>query len=473
VATPRIVQRPAYSQQTAQDIIEAARRLAQANPSMLRGQRTAQWLLRVTDPQQPLNVLHISGAAVATPPVGYGGLENVVNDLCLELRGLGHTTEVFAPATSTIAGLIPTIERPVLDGGTWADQQLFDLHHDLISRWVRGQFKQGRIGDAQPWDTVIAHLGSLYDPPMGELAAHFQDLLGIVPLVVKHSPLDLDRKWSPEHGEVRVGRADATYAELYWQHLPLVALGDQDRAKALFMFPQAWMVHAITSGLAEGNFIPLRDRRLNAVGTLGRINHDKGQADAIRLAKVAGKHIIVAGNIDNQAYFDNEVHPLVDIDLSESPEEVAALLSGKDSFPLNGMKPLCIYVGPIGGQQKLDFFSGIQAYLLPLHWDEPQGIVFLEAWAAGTPVVAHRRGSVEKLMEPHRGQWGFDPEEGDELAFIRGIQGALTLDRSAIQRWARERFHMRAAAQEYVDLQRFLAALWWLRGGDWFSPLEG
>lgn len=472
MALPLIPPHPVYDPQAAQELIEAVRRMALADPSMRIGPRDVEWLLRVTDPEQPLNILNISGAALSTPPMGYGGAENVIAALVETLTAMGHNTGVFAPGTSTVQGLIPTIERPVFDGGNWEHQQLFDLHHDLISAKAREWNRLLRKGTAQPWDTLLTHLASFYDPPVGELAASFQDYLGLVPLIVKHSPLNLDRMWSPERGEILVGRADATYADRYWRYLPMVALGERDREKALDMVPFAWIVHSITSGLAEGSFLPLRTQRLNAVGTLARINHDKGQADAIRLAMVAGKHIIVAGNIDNQAYFDKEIHPLIDLDLTERPERITDLLSGRDTYLLNGPRPLCIYVGQLSGQEKNDFFSGIQAYLLPLHWSEPQGIVFLEAWAAGTPVVAYQRGSVKKLMDPHRGAWGFDPLEGDEQGFIEGIHASLSLNHADIQRWAREHYHMEAAAQEYVNLQRYLCALWWLRGGDWFNPLE-
>jgi len=56
------------------------------------------------------------------------------------------------------------------------------------------------------------------------------------------------------------------------------------------------------------------------------------------------------------------------------------------------------WLGEVGGQQKLDLLMRARCLIFPIQWDEPFGLVLIEAMSCGTPVVALRRGSVPELV---------------------------------------------------------------------------
>jgi glycosyltransferase involved in cell wall biosynthesis len=78
--------------------------------------------------------------------------------------------------------------------------------------------------------------------------------------------------------------------------------------------------------------------------------------------------------------------------------------------------------------------------------------VMIEAMACGTPVVAHRRGSVAEVID--QGVTGFHAASMDALPEMVGQ--ALKLDRREVRRHAENRFGYRAMVGEYETLYRSL-----------------
>jgi glycosyltransferase involved in cell wall biosynthesis len=61
------------------------------------------------------------------------------------------------------------------------------------------------------------------------------------------------------------------------------------------------------------------------------------------------------------------------------------------------------WIGPITGQKKADLLSRSRALLFPVLWDEPFGLVVVEALVSGTPVFANPRGSLTEILPPSVG----------------------------------------------------------------------
>jgi glycosyltransferase involved in cell wall biosynthesis len=72
------------------------------------------------------------------------------------------------------------------------------------------------------------------------------------------------------------------------------------------------------------------------------------------------------------------------------------------------------YVGEVGGARKQQLFADAYAFLMPITWPEPFGIVMVEALAAGTPVLAFDHGAAPEIVE--HGKNGFLVEDEDEMA---------------------------------------------------------
>ena len=100
--------------------------------------------------------------------------------------------------------------------------------------------------------------------------------------------------------------------------------------------------------------------------------------------------------------------------------------------------------------QKRRLFARSRALLVPLRWEEPFGLVMIEALLAGCPVIAERMGAAPEIVDP--GETGFLVSGAEEMA--EALRRAASLDRAGIQARARLRFSADRMAAEYVAVYR-------------------
>lgn len=155
----------------------------------------------------------------------------------------------------------------------------------------------------------------------------------------------------------------------------------------------------------------------------GRIHPDKGAAEAIAVAHGAGRPLVIAGIVQDQDYFDQEVAPHVD-----------------------GVQVR--FEGPVSAADRSSVLGGTYALLHLIGFDEPFGFGVAEAMACGTPVVAYERGSMRELIDD--GSTGFVVTGVD--AAIAAVDRAATLDRAHIRAVAVDRFHHGRMVDSYVDV---------------------
>jgi glycosyltransferase involved in cell wall biosynthesis len=160
---------------------------------------------------------------------------------------------------------------------------------------------------------------------------------------------------------------------------------------------------------------------------LSRIESIKGPDLAIAIARAAGRRLILAGNRAEtgagREFWDREIQPHL----------------GRDGVE---------WIGEVDDARKDELLGKAAALLLPIRWNEPFGIVFPEAFAAGTPVIACPRGAVPEIVED--GRTGFHiatVEDG-----VRAVGRLSQIDRSACRRSAEERFSLPVCAEKYLNL---------------------
>jgi glycosyltransferase involved in cell wall biosynthesis len=112
------------------------------------------------------------------------------------------------------------------------------------------------------------------------------------------------------------------------------------------------------------------------------------------------------------------------------------------------------FVGEVdqGGRQQL--LGGAVAFVFPIEWREPFGLVMIESLACGTPVVAWRRGSVPEVLED--GVTGYVVDDLDAAVEAVGRIGRLS--RARCRQAFEERFDAARMARDYVEVYRGLAA---------------
>ena len=104
----------------------------------------------------------------------------------------------------------------------------------------------------------------------------------------------------------------------------------------------------------------------------------------------------------------------------------------------------------VSGKAKLKFLSEAKALIHPIEWNEPFGMVVIEAMACGTPVIAMNKGAMPELIE--HGVNGFLVKNEQELSEAMDRIGEI--DPEACRRTVEEKFSAAAAAQGYIERYR-------------------
>ncbi|MCF6241926.1 MAG: glycosyltransferase, partial [Bacteroidales bacterium] len=158
---------------------------------------------------------------------------------------------------------------------------------------------------------------------------------------------------------------------------------------------------------------------------LGRIEDIKGTKECIDVALATKQKLIIAGNIQpgHDDYFEKQIKPFLN-------------------------NPLIEYIGPVNDKQKLYYLQRAKALLFPIKWEEPFGIVMIEAMACGTPIIAFKRGSVPEVVKHNK--TGYIVKNIDEM--ITAVNKIDKIDRNLVRQDCVNRFSLDAIAKQYLIL---------------------
>jgi glycosyltransferase involved in cell wall biosynthesis len=140
-------------------------------------------------------------------------------------------------------------------------------------------------------------------------------------------------------------------------------------------------LHVVHHGIPAKDYT-FSDQKDDYVAFLGRMAPCKGAHLAIAAARKAGVRLKLAGEIQPvfRDYWDQQVRPGID---------------GKEIE----------YIGEADFRIKNELLSKARALLFPIQWDEPFGLVIIEAMACGTPVLAFPGGAVEEIIRDGVNGW--------------------------------------------------------------------
>lgn len=134
---------------------------------------------------------------------------------------------------------------------------------------------------------------------------------------------------------------------------------------------------------------------------VGRLIKEKGVAEAIQAAKLAGEKLIIVGTPNSGEYWEKEIAPYLDENI-KCP-------------------------GYVSYNELYKYYQKAKGILVPILWEEPFGLVMTEAMACGTPVIGFKRGSVPEVVE--HGKTGFIVENVKEMAeAMKNIEQIKRLD---------------------------------------------
>ncbi len=359
-----------------------------------------------------MKIAHIAPPWITIPPKNYGGTEVVLYNLVEEQVAQGHDVTLFAPGDAkTSAKLVSFFPQSLIDSGVpWQGHLKAYYHLHKAVEYIKDH----------DFDIVHTHLSSSAEMYLLPLLAH----VGVAHVMTLHShfPFDRVQSW--------IGDADDYYME-WASTVPMVMISEQVRANNTHPLNVVGVVH---HGLPMQHYQTAGQQPENYVAWLGRFVPEKGPHLAIAAAKRAGVPIVLAGTIDRHIeesvnYFDQHIQPLID------DQQVK-------------------YIGPVNMEQKVNLLSRARALLNPIQWEEPFGMVMIEAMAVGCPVIAFNRGAAPEIVM--HGTSGFLVENVDEMT--RSIFRISKLDRVAVHAHVEHNFTARVMAQKYVKIYKKVIA---------------
>ena len=315
-----------------------------------------------------------------TPPTHYGPWEQVTSLLAEGLVARGLEVTLFASLDSVTSAVLDGVcprgyaEDPSLDGRVW---EAMHVSHVLAR--------------SAGFDLVHNHLDWL---PLA-FAAHCR-----APLLTTIHGFS-DRAILPAY--VSAGSA-------------YVSISDADRV------PELDYVATVHHGI-DLDALPFSASGGEDLVILGRIHPDKGTADAIDIARLAGRRLVIAGIVQDPRYFRERVEPSIDGDR-------------------------VVYLGSVGPAQRADLLGSALALLHPIAFAEPFGLSVVESMATGTPVIAYPRGSMPEVVD--EGVTGFLVDGPAAAAEAVGL--AAGLDRARCRRVAERRYAASRMVDDYVGL---------------------
>ncbi len=325
----------------------------------------------------------IAGPWIPVPPPTYGGIERVVDVLARGFVAAGHEVLLAVPSDS---------ECPVsrVPGMRASEPAALGTSLSELSHVIRA------YGGMRGADIIHDHtlVGPLYvrRPPA-------------VPVVTTiHGPLtpsavDLYRAIGGNASIIAISRDQVS-------HAPTVPVSR--------VIHHGLELSAVPQGAGQGGYACF----------VGRMCPDKGVVEAIAIARRAGIPLHIAAKMrepEELRYFRDVVEPLL------GPDEE--------------------FIGELGDAEKYALMGDAVAFLNPIQWAEPFGLVMIEAMATGTPVVGTPIGSAPEIVQ--HGTTGFLAPV-DELPAL--LQRAAGLSRAACRAAVQARFTSERMVADHLEL---------------------
>jgi glycosyltransferase involved in cell wall biosynthesis len=331
-----------------------------------------------------MRIAIIAPPFIPVPPINYGGTELFIAQLARGLTARGHRVVVYANGESRL----PCEVRWLYETSDWplADPANGTLKQLTHTAWAMRDLSGG-------FDVV--HLNDA-------MATFFTPFVSVPAVKTLHHP------------------HEPALTELYRRHpqITYVAISSyQYRAEQL---PR---MRTIPHGIPTEHY-RFEPRKQDYLAFLGRIAPMKGTHLAIEVARASGLPLKIAGEIQPifRGYWDQEIAPHVDGRQIE-------------------------YVGEVGFEAKNELLANARALLFPIQWDEPFGLVMIEAMACGTPVLALPGGSVHEVVED--GVTGYVCSDAADMA---QRAARLAIDPLRCRRRAETRFHVDLMVRRYEAL---------------------
>jgi glycosyltransferase involved in cell wall biosynthesis len=339
------------------------------------------------------------------PPERYGGIEIAIDGLCRGLSAAGVEVFLWSHPDSTCPVERGAADIRVRSADGWHNA-IVELRHVLEGYdWLAG-LQVDIIHD-------ITLAGPLIGPTLVDVPVVTTNFLPFYPPTPEQTFPDVSRLYD------RMRR-----------RVPVLAVSHGHARRAAGpvagVIPLGTEVDAVAPGPGLG------DEGGEYVLFLGRMAPEKGVTAAVQAAVTAGVRIKIAARIEEAAeiaFYRELIEPLVD---GRSVE----------------------YVGEPTVAEKTELLRHASCLVNPITWEEPFGLVMVEALAAGTPVIARRGGSVEEIIATPA--VGAVCDSQDEV--VAAIRARATFSREACRARAEQEFSYAATTARHLAFYESVVA---------------
>lgn len=295
---------------------------------------------------------------IPLPPPEYAGTEWVVHSLTEELVKRGHDVTLFSVGESETSAKLDYVFEDALG-----------LQDDVM-KTIKGSFKPWRhvahcFKQSNKFDIIHSHAQFNGLP--------FADVVETPTLNTFHRVYKFEKEDERELVE-------------NYSHLNYASISDSQRALDLNF------VGTVYNGIPTEKFSFEKDKK-DYLLWVGRVIDKKGPKEAIKIAKDLGEKLILIGEKTRPEFFQKEIKPHID------GEQIQ-------------------FLGSMPQKELVSYYQKAKAFLFPIKWREPFGLVPVEAMSCGTPVVAFKNGGV--------GETVIDGKTGYLINQDKGIEGLKT-----------------------------------------------
>jgi glycosyltransferase involved in cell wall biosynthesis len=329
-----------------------------------------------------MKIAILAPVAWRTPPIQYGPWEQVASNITEGLVNKGMQVTLFATGDSVTQARLEAVCAEPYAGNPGTDAKVNECLHISHLMEMAGEF-----------DIIHNHFDFL---PLT-----YSALVGTPMLTTIHgfsSPLIL-----PVY-------------EKYNRCTHYASISNTNRHPALDY------IATVYNGINTPDF-SFVDKPGDYLLFFGRIHPEKGTKEAIEIARQCGKKLIIAGLIQDEAYYAKQIVPFID-------------------------NETVVYAGNADNIRRNTLLGNALALLHLVSFDEPFGLSVAEAMCCGTPVIAFNRGAMPELIK--NGKTGFLVNSMQEAA--HAVEHISSLQRKDCRQWALQQFSREKMVDHYLEV---------------------
>ncbi len=330
-----------------------------------------------------MKVAVLSPVAWRTPPRHYGPWEQVASNIAEGIIKLGADVTLFATGDSVTAGKLDAICEKGYEEDRSQDAKVLECLHisNLMEKADQFDIIHNNF-DFLP----LTYSGLVKTPVITTI--HGFSSPRIIPVYKKYN--------NKSH---------------------YVSISNSDRS------PELNYLATVYNGLDASKFV-FNAQPKDYLLSFSRIHPDKGIAEAIAIAKKSKHRLIIAGIIQDERYFKEQIEPQLNDQIK--------------------------YIGSAGPEERNELLGNARALLHPINFDEPFGLSVAEAMLCGTPVIAFNRGSMPELIK--HAETGYIVKNIDEA--VEAVSALKEIDRGYCREWAESKFSSEKMASDYFELYK-------------------